>query len=575
MLLCTLALLLVCPAPVAGEEKPQGKHYSIDQIPPGIEPPVRGVPIPPSGDEIVSPGEFCRADGCFLTFETQWGSAPILMDIAYEVAQDDTVYMIVKNTSARIEAENMLIARGVNMDHVRFVLYSPLSENCIWVRDYGPWNVWEDGAKGIVDFWYPFTNDDDFPSTAGVFFGLPVYTNDLLLSGGNLMMDGGGMGFATNIVYTYNPGYTETQVRQLFRDYCGVDSLVVLPVLDVENTKHIDIFCKLIDDHTLIVGEHTTPSEGAGNNYYILNDIAAYLSGLRNLDDRYFEVVRIPMPPWEPGGYSGVTRTYTNSLIINDKVLVPVYGIDLDAEALWVYQSLLPQHEVIGIDSEQIIHRAGAVHCITKLHHSDNPLVVLHTPIDSLDYGETPVLHFGINPRFVDTQASAFYRLQSQEAFTEVPASLYRGEWTVSLPGMTEDFEYYVAGTASSGAVEMDVSLPASAPGECFFVDVQEATSVASDGPEGAVNLSVMLSPNPLTTGTEIRYATSGAARADITIYSVRGQIVRRFGPLKGGSGGFPWDGTDDQGLPVATGLYLCRIQAAGEAATAKLLVLR
>ena len=436
-----------------GDPPPESTHYSVDRMPADATPPP-GVLVPPSGAEIVGPAEFCRADGCYLTYETQWGSAPILMDLALEIAEDDSVYMIVQSSSERTEAENMLIAEGVRMDHVRFILFPPLSENCIWVRDYGPWYVCEDGAKGIVDFWYPFTDDDAFPSTAGSFFGLPVYTNDLLLSGGNLMLDGNGMAFATAIIYTYNPGYTQAQVRQLVEDYCGADSLVVLPTLDVENTKHIDIFCKLVDDHTFLVGEYAEPGDGAGNNYAILNQIAAVLDDLRNLDDRDFDVVRIPMPPWESGGSSGVTRTYTNSLLMNGKALVPVYGIDLDATALAVYESVLPGYEVIGIHSEQIIHRAGAVHCITKLHHSDNPMVVIHTPVDSLEHEAAPALGFALNPKFADTEASVFYRPKGRGGFSEVSASFHRGEWTVSLPCMQEDFEYYIEGTSLSGGVE-------------------------------------------------------------------------------------------------------------------------
>jgi agmatine deiminase len=217
-----LQILLCSVPPGAGQEPPTrgGMHYPFGETParPGQEPPS---PLtPPTGGEIVCPGEFCRADGCFLTYETQWGSVQILMDIAYEVARDDTVYMLVKNSSDMNEARNLLIANGVNTDHVRFIYYYQLSENCIWVRDYGPVYIYEDGGKAIVDFWYPFTSDDDVPITVGAEFGLPVYTSDLLYSGGNFMTDGNGMGFATNIVYSYNTNYTQAQVRQIFRDYC-------------------------------------------------------------------------------------------------------------------------------------------------------------------------------------------------------------------------------------------------------------------------------------------------------------------------------------------------------------------
>ena len=65
-------------------------------------------------------------------------------------------------------------------------------------------------------------------------------------------------------------------------------------------------------------------------------------------------------------------------------MLVPVYGLAMDTEAMQIYESILPDHEILGIDSEDIIQRAGAVHCITMQHHSDNPLIVLHDPLERI-----------------------------------------------------------------------------------------------------------------------------------------------------------------------------------------------
>lgn len=536
----------------------EGAHPGSDQIPPTALP-RRDLSFPPSGNEIVCPGEYCRADGVFLTYETAFGSTEIIVDIAYEAALTDSVYMIVKDTTTRAQAISQLTAAGVDMDRVRFILYPALADNSIWVRDYGPVYIYEDGAKGIVDFWYPFTSDDNVPITIAATFGLPVYTNDLLHSGGNFISDGNGMCFATQIVYQYNPNYTQAQVRQIFEDYCGLDSLVVLPILDVENTKHIDVFCKLLDDETFIVGEYAEPSQGAGNNYYILNDVAAMLAEIQNLAGRPFEVVRIPMPPHEGAGL-GVTRTYTNSLILNEKVLMPVYGISMDDEAAAVYQTLLPEHEIVPIWSAQIIHRAGAVHCITKLHHSDNPQIIFHEPLTTLPYGSAPEIRFRVNPMFTDMEATVHYRPADAVEFTALPAAFSSGEWGATLPTMTDDFHYFLSAMSTVGAV----TRPRTAPDDYFYVAVSGGAKIA----EGSAGEGLRLrAQSPFTTEIRITYSLGDRKSGSLVIFDALGRRVATFAPLSAGGGSVVWSAS---GCPAGT--YFCRLQSADEVRTQRIM---
>ncbi|MCY3760406.1 MAG: hypothetical protein OXH50_04090 [Gemmatimonadetes bacterium] len=55
------------------------------------------------------------------------------------------------------------------------------------------------------------------------------------------------------------------------------------------------------------------------------------------------------------------------------------------------------------------------------------------------------------------------------------------------------------------------------------------------------------------------------------------GQVVRRLlrQPLPAGSHTLFWEGRDDQGRPVAAGVYLCRLTAARQAVVRKINLLR
>ena len=70
--------------------------------------------------------------------------------------------------------------------------------------------------------------------------------------------------------------------------------------------------------------------------------------------------------------------------------------------------------------------------------------------------------------------------------------------------------------------------------------------------------------PNPFNSSTSITVKLPRAASVDLTIYSILGQKVRTLanGLFGAGIHTFAWDGIDDLGMPTASGVYLCRLNA-------------
>jgi hypothetical protein len=86
--------------------------------------------------------------------------------------------------------------------------------------------------------------------------------------------------------------------------------------------------------------------------------------------------------------------------------------------------------------------------------------------------------------------------------------------------------------------------------------------------------------PNPFNPQTSIRFRISPTAAGEsvkLTILNVRGQLVRTLldRPLGAGDHSVTWNGEDDSGHPVATGIYLYRLEVAGTSLTRKMLLLR
>jgi hypothetical protein len=83
--------------------------------------------------------------------------------------------------------------------------------------------------------------------------------------------------------------------------------------------------------------------------------------------------------------------------------------------------------------------------------------------------------------------------------------------------------------------------------------------------------------PNPFNPATVIRYDLAEPARVTVRVYDVRGALVRVLEDRTRGIGRYEvgWDGTDERGTRVASGVYFYRLTAGRFSATRKMVVLK
>jgi hypothetical protein len=85
-------------------------------------------------------------------------------------------------------------------------------------------------------------------------------------------------------------------------------------------------------------------------------------------------------------------------------------------------------------------------------------------------------------------------------------------------------------------------------------------------------------SPNPFGGSTRIDFAMPAGARdAGLEIYNVRGQVVKaiEIATAPGAAGSVTWDGTDNAGRPVASGVYFYRISVDGDSVIKSMVLLK
>ncbi len=72
--------------------------------------------------------------------------------------------------------------------------------------------------------------------------------------------------------------------------------------------------------------------------------------------------------------------------------------------------------------------------------------------------------------------------------------------------------------------------------------------------------------PNPFNPVTWISFDLPQESNVLMDVYNARGDFIRRLAHrrMEAGTHRLPWDGKDDRGMPLASGLYFCRLEAGG-----------
>ncbi len=101
-------------------------------------------------------------------------------------------------------------------------------------------------------------------------------------------------------------------------------------------------------------------------------------------------------------------------------------------------------------------------------------------------------------------------------------------------------------------------------------------TGVASSVPPKTFHLYANR-PNPFNPSTTIRFDLPARSPTDLRIYSVSGRLVRDFGSevKRAGSHEHVWDGRDNAGRPVPSGIYLLQLAAGEERSVRKMVLIR
>ncbi len=238
----------------------------------------------------------------------------------------------------------------------------------VWMRDYGPFGVSAgQNRPGIIDTIYRHyqyrRNDDALPSALAKAKKIDVFGMPIILDGGNVMVDSKGDLFMTKRTYLWNSDKSQEQVDSLLKTYFNLENIYTFeysgyPGEPADGTGHIDMFMKLLNDHTVLISVAETEPFKSNSEKAI-----AFFANRKAADGEMFKVITVKA--WED---SGTWYTYTNSVLVNKAAIIPSYSghASEEAGAKAAYQAGIPGVTVVPVPSDDSITAGGSIHCVTQ-----------------------------------------------------------------------------------------------------------------------------------------------------------------------------------------------------------------
>jgi hypothetical protein len=134
-------------------------------------------------------------------------------------------------------------------------------------------------------------------------------------------------------------------------------------------------------------------------------------------------------------------------------------------------------------------------------------------------------------------------------------------------------------GVASTGGIDLNMTFTGGDLDEPVSLDFTFNTADNVSSQENIIVREESLSnyPNPFNPETNISFFLLESAQVDLEIYDLKGQLIRNLGSdiRPAGENNFTWNGTNDLGETVSSGLYFFKLKAGTYTSTRKMMLMK
>ena len=249
------------------------------------------------------------------------------------------------------------------------LLFAQFETNDTWARDCSALCVEEEGKTRLLDFTFnawggKFEASKDNLLTRHLTPNAEII--DFALEGGGVESNGVDAILTTTACMlnkNRNPNLNAAQITQKLKECFGATKILYLErgyLAGDDTDSHVDTLARFISEDAIAY----VKCEDEGDEHYEeLRLMENELKAIAREND--YKLVTLPMS--DAVYYDGerLPATYANFLFVNGAVLVPVYGVAQDEEALNIFRETFKDRDVVAIDCSVLIRQHGSLHCVT------------------------------------------------------------------------------------------------------------------------------------------------------------------------------------------------------------------
>ncbi|MDP2180448.1 agmatine deiminase family protein [Methylicorpusculum sp.] len=304
-----------------------------------------------------------------------------------DLSSVEAAYRFIATTISRFQPLIIICKDAEHQEHIltewaanQAIHFIQADYNDIWVRDTVFLSLEWQHSKAtlqLVNFvfngWgnkYPHAADDalNLALFAHPFFkGHPTATVSFVLEGGSVESDGQGTVMTTkNCLFNpnRNPNLSQDAIASQVQNYLGATRILWVEQDNLagdDTDAHIDTLARFCDAGTIA---YSSCDDSEDAHYQSLKNMEAQLKSFKTEAGEPYKLVALPLPKAisdEEG--QRLPANYSNFLIINGAVLVPVYDDAMDAVALKRLATCFPDREIIAVPCRPLVHQYGSLHC--------------------------------------------------------------------------------------------------------------------------------------------------------------------------------------------------------------------
>lgn len=245
--------------------------------------------------------------------------------------------------------------------------------NDSWARDCSVLSVKEENEITLLDFtftgWgskFEAKKDNAMSKAIAKCYSKELKTVDIILEGGGVESDGEGI-ILTTAECMLNPNrnkhLNKEETNAILKAEFGASEILYLNhgyLTGDDTDSHVDTLARIISKDAIM---YIKCDDTQDEHYKELKLMEKELEAISKEHD--FKLIPLPMSSAVYYDEERLPATYANFLFVNGAVLVPVYGVKEDEEALNIFRETFPEREIVAIDCSVLIRQHGSLHCVT------------------------------------------------------------------------------------------------------------------------------------------------------------------------------------------------------------------